>query len=310
MRRGILAFTLLFALGLIRVSAQHPQLRHFLLNRDILALASAGFDEQTIVNTILAKPSRFDTAADALASLAAQGLSQRIVQAMLVAKACGSPADLGGGRPAPCRPEPEARRPQTGASGSRQLPRAAMGEDYRTPIDIHLDRRCLLGDVSLSLAGGALPKGLQLTMSGLAGVPREMGLFHFVVLARNVCTAVPVSLQLLVTGKPILEAAPDEIAFSCPSPAQSPAPRTILVSSTWPNLTYAVEKRNADWLRVTQARGVTPGLDSAITGDVVTLSVDPSKLKPGVYRGSVHFSTWDGANSPDVPVVLVVGSQL
>jgi hypothetical protein len=298
------------SLGLSRLPAQqHPQLRHFLLNKDILTLANAGFDEQAIVDTILAKPNRFDTTPEALAVLSAQGLSQRIVQVMLRAKVCGSPSDLAGVLPSPCRLEPQFRNPRTVASAPRQLPRAALGEGYRVSLDIRVDPRCPMPDTHLALADGALPRGLKLTLYGLDGVPEEVGRFRFVVLAKNVCTAVPLTLQLLVTGKPILEASPDEIAFSCPSPVQPPAPKTILVSSTWADMLYTVEKRDADWLHVTLARGVTPGADSAITGDVVTLKVDASKLKPGTYRGSLLFSARDGANTPDVPVVLVVGSK-
>src|SRR5689334_22805427 len=93
---------LLLASGL--VAQQHPLQRQFLVNRDVVALARAGFGEQTIIDMILVKPNRFDTAAEALAALAAQGISQRIVQVMLVVKKCGPASDLAG--PSPCGPVP------------------------------------------------------------------------------------------------------------------------------------------------------------------------------------------------------------
>ena len=56
-----------------------------------------------------------------------------------------------------------------------------------------------------------------------------MGRFRFILRVENLCTSVSRMFELVVTGKPILEAAPDEITFSSPAPAQAPASRTILV---------------------------------------------------------------------------------
>ncbi|MBZ5609101.1 MAG: hypothetical protein LAP38_12640 [Acidobacteriia bacterium] len=195
------------------------------------------------------------------------------------------------------------------AIATGELPLAAKGMHYSATITVRVDGRCDHGDVSLSLENGALPKGVELTASGVEGVAREMGRFRFSVRAWNACASATRAFELIVTGKPILEATPDEVTFSCRTPAQAPAPKTILVSSTWPNRPYTVTTRNAEWLRVEQDQGVTPDSDSAITGDVVTLTVDPSKLEPGTYRGSVVFWTRDGVAAPTVPVVLVVGSQ-
>ncbi|MBZ5609102.1 MAG: hypothetical protein LAP38_12645 [Acidobacteriia bacterium] len=107
MRRIVLTMALFLALGLPRLSAQqHPQQRHFLLNRDVVALAKAGFSEQVIIETIRVTPSRFDVRTDALAALSGQGISQRVVEAMLVAKTCGSQSDLASPR---CDPPPDKR---------------------------------------------------------------------------------------------------------------------------------------------------------------------------------------------------------
>jgi hypothetical protein len=69
-----------------------------------------------------------------------------------------------------------------------------------------------------------------------------------------------------------------------------------------------VEAHSAGWLRVAQENGVTPDMDSALTGDVVTVTVDASKLSPGTYRGSVLLWARHGANTPSIPIVLVVGA--
>ncbi len=192
--------------------------------------------------------------------------------------------------------------------GPDELPLAAKGLHYSVPFYTYVDGRCDRGNASLSLTGGTLPKGLALEASGLEGVPREIGLFHFTIRAENLCAVATRAFEMTVTGRPILEAAPDEIAFACLTHGPAPAPKTILVSGTWPSLPYRAEARNADWLRVKQGFGVTPDPDSAMTGDVVTLTVDVAKLEPGTYRGWVLFRTRNGANAPAVPVVLVVGS--
>jgi hypothetical protein len=124
----------------------------------------------------------------------------------------------------------------------------------------------------------------------------------------NGCSSRTRTIELEVTGKPILQASPDQITFTTTVTAQNPAPRAVLVSSTWPDLPYRVEKQNADWLEVNLTSGRTPPANSALTGDDVTLTALPSKLKPGTYRGALVFSTPGGANVQTIPVVLVVRS--
>jgi hypothetical protein len=269
-----------------------PLVRQFLVNRDVVALAQAGYGEQTIIETILAKPNRFDTNTDALVELAAHGISERVVEAVLLAKACapGCPQGI------------ENLRGEAGHDTARQLPVAAKGVAYRALLDTRIDVRCLMAYITLSLASGELPPGLRLTMFGLEGVPLETGRFPFTVRVGNGCGSRIRAWELEVTGKPILEASPDEILFR-----GEKGPRAILVSSTWPNLPYHVEKQNADWLEVSLNSGRTPPAGSALTGDMVTLRADPSKVKPGTYRGALVFSTPGGANVQTVPVVLMAG---
>jgi hypothetical protein len=185
------------------------------------------------------------------------------------------------------------------------LPIAAKGVYYSAPIDAVPNGRCDGGNIWLSMDSGSLPKGIDLTLSGLEGVPRELGVFDFTIRAQNRCFSVLRPSRLVVSPKPMLEAAPDEVAISCIH-GQAPTARTILVFSTWTNLAYSAEVRDADWLKVKLDEGVTPGPDSALIADVATLTADPGRLEPGTYRGSIVFWTRDGANAPTVSVVLVV----
>lgn len=82
-----LAVALLSAALLPAADVQTALLRHSLntsvTNRDILVLAKSGFDEEFITRIILGARCTCDVTADALADLAAQGISQRIIEVML-----------------------------------------------------------------------------------------------------------------------------------------------------------------------------------------------------------------------------------
>jgi hypothetical protein len=187
-----------------------------------------------------------------------------------------------------------------------ELARAIKGTSYRAPIQTLVDGRCSNSDASLSVVSGALPKGVELLSFGLDGAPAEMGLFRFVLRAENPCGSDTRALELLVTARPILRAAPEQLTFEWRANGPPPEVRTIRVTSTWPDLPYSVRAEGADWLIAWQERGATPGAKSALSADVVTIRVDPSKLAPGVYRASLILSTWQGADAPEIPIVLTV----
>jgi hypothetical protein len=63
-------------------------------NKDVLTLAKAGFDEEFIIRTLLGARCNCDTSSDALASLAEQGVSQRVIEVMLDASYVGAPAGV------------------------------------------------------------------------------------------------------------------------------------------------------------------------------------------------------------------------
>src|SRR6185312_114791 len=60
-----------------------------------------------------------------------------------------------------------------------------------------------------------------------------------------------------------------------------------------------------NWLHVSQASG---SLAAGAAGSAVTISADPSKLKAGIYSGSIDFTAQDAANSPQTVSVLLTVS--
>ncbi len=85
-----------------------------LKNRDILALAKAGFRQDFLIDAILSSRTEFDTSVSALTELANQGLSERIIRVMMnppaYATTTASPSVA-----APAAPEPVKRRGEKAA---------------------------------------------------------------------------------------------------------------------------------------------------------------------------------------------------
>ena len=61
-----------------------PLTQNQITNRDIVTLAKAGFNEDFILDFIAMSRTRFDTSVSGLADLAKEGLSERLIRAMLV----------------------------------------------------------------------------------------------------------------------------------------------------------------------------------------------------------------------------------
>ena len=189
---------------------------------------------------------------------------------------------------------------------TEKLPWAIVGQPYRAEIDMGLDDRCMMADVRFTLVGGSLPRGLKLEVFGLEGTPQEVGRFEFTIRAANQCIAIEKTIELFVTGKPVLGVSPGELAFEYHLGGDPPKARVVLVTSTWPNLRYAVTANGTEWVHADPASGMTPDSGSALSGDAVTVSIQPEKLNPGTYRTTVVFSTWMGANTPEIPVTLKI----
>jgi hypothetical protein len=192
---------------------------------------------------------------------------------------------------------------------TQELPWAALGGVYDTQIVTVPDGRCPRSDVGVSVMQGRLPRGIELWGDRLQGTPRELGSFPLRIRAMNGCqTAATKDLVLVVTGKPILRVAPDELVFDYVVGGSSPRPQSILVASTWPHLPYSVTAESAKWLNVTVTEGLTPERDAALSSDSVWVRVSPQGLAPGAYKASVTFSVWLGANAPVVPITLRIRS--
>jgi hypothetical protein len=305
--------------------------REVLTNSSIITLAAAGFNEAFLIELIMKSTTRFDTSADGIASLAQEGITERVIRAMRNAPAGGAVATSGAkpitttaedaafrissqtpaGRftprflallrrvgigAEPRAPSPLLPRLRVVSLGgveieSALLPPAIQGLAYSANVRTSVNGRCPAGNVSLFLADGSLPRGLRTTGEGLAGVPQEMGLFRFWIGARNNCTTTTREFHLLVTGRPILRAAPKRIEFRV-SPDSPPEGQTLLVSSTWPGLPYTLSSPDGSWLILRQAEGTTPEAGSALTGDRASVVSIPRKLAPGVHHGTVTVSAW------------------
>jgi hypothetical protein len=182
-----------------------------------------------------------------------------------------------------------------------------VGQDYGARVETAADGRCLTGGgIAVSLAAGALPRGLMLRGDLLSGPPAAVGTYRFSLRATNACGAVQQEFELKVTGKPILRAAPEQLEFECKAGGPAPAEQVVQVSGTWPGQPYAVSARTAPWLTLRPVRGTTPEPDSALSADLVAVSVDPDKLAAGTYRGTLSVAAWEGANTVSIPVVLRV----
>jgi hypothetical protein len=83
-RKGpALRTALILFLAVAGVSAAANLHRSVLSNHDVVTLAKAGFDEEFLVNLIVSSRTHFDTSPDAVAALAEQGVTQRIVEVMM-----------------------------------------------------------------------------------------------------------------------------------------------------------------------------------------------------------------------------------
>jgi hypothetical protein len=298
----------------IQSTIQTPKV---LTNPAIVALAAADFSQDFLIELIRNSRTDFDTSASGLASLAKQGINERIIRAMVnVSTGVADPSTpetkaaptAAATPPTPSRQSrswfrgilkkvgirsaarDSALPPRLGAGAveieSVDLPPAIAGLQYIATIRTSVDGRCPAGNVGLYLAAGSLPRGLHITSDGLAGVPAEMGTFRFSIGARNSCVDTARELKLLVTGRPVLRAAPERLEFTA-SADGSPVAQTLLISSTWPGLAYTLSTPDDSWLTIRQAEGA-----AAFAGDRATVAAIPTKLAPGIHHSRVIVSAW------------------
>jgi hypothetical protein len=186
-----------------------------------------------------------------------------------------------------------------------ELPWGVVNAGYRSSIETGVDARCPDGDVEVDLHEGSLPRGIEIRGGYILGTPKEIGRFSFSVRAVNRCASVVKAFELVVTGKPILRVLPEELTCEYRAGEAGPAPLIVRVSGSWPDLPYSM-RIDAPWLTGKVRAGATPAADSGLASDSVSLEINPKNLAPGIYRASVRFSAWMGANSPSVAVTLKV----
>ncbi len=111
MHKAILPL-LVFGMGL--AAGAHAQTSALTLtNQDIVTLAKAGFNEDFLIDLIGTSHTRFDLSGNALADLAKQGLTERVLRAMLapVPTPAATPAGPAGSEGNPGSRTPKARQP-------------------------------------------------------------------------------------------------------------------------------------------------------------------------------------------------------
>jgi adhesin/invasin len=112
-----------------------------------------------------------------------------------------------------------------------------------------------------------------------------------------------------ITNKPVLTIAPPALLFfsvvAAAGTRTAPPAQTLNTTSNSRTIAYTISTEvstpaAAGWLRISTARGQTPGS--------VQVSVNPAGLADGIYEGSVRFTPTESAISAvTVPVTLVVG---
>ena len=107
-----------------------------------------------------------------------------------------------------------------------------------------------------------------------------------------------IPVRLTVTSQPAVQANPKPVRFSVKAGDRDVQSQSIQVSSTSDTVSYDVDfARNGAglWLSVANLVGRTPG--------EIRVDVDPSRLSPGTYSGTVVISV-RGGNSETVPVMV------
>jgi hypothetical protein len=193
------------------------------------------------------------------------------------------------------------------------LPWAAVDMEYSPPpLEVRVSGRCPAGGVGFAVVSGSLPAGMKLSRLGyFSGAPTQTGLFEINVRATNGCSWSARRFSLLVTNPPKLSVRPEQLTIETHS-GENPPASVIHVTSSWPQLPYAVQisytSVEKDWLEAISAHGMTakesvPRRLAEIPGDDIGVRLNTTGLKPGIYRAEISITAWQ-SRALLVPVTL------
>jgi hypothetical protein len=191
---------------------------------------------------------------------------------------------------------------------TEELPWAIVDKGYSPPpLEVRGGGICPLGGMGYAVVSGAPPPGVQLSRLGyFSGTPLRTGSFPLTIRATNGCSWTGRRFILIVTGAPVLTVTPTKLDFQYAAGDDPPPEQTVQVAATWPKLAYQMTAAGAGWVQATPDHGFTPREDSAVTGDVVHVRVDPGGLKPGHYSATIAISAWQAMDTPLVRIELTV----
>ncbi|MEZ5399110.1 MAG: hypothetical protein R2729_05530 [Bryobacteraceae bacterium] len=170
--------------------------------------------------------------------------------------------------------------------------------------------QCPNNVVTLTLAGGSLPPGVELTPAGyLRGYPSAPGSYRFLVRAANACGWADREFSIEVSGAPVLLVNPPSVQFRVLAGQRAPEPVLLRISSDTAGLAYTLDGPAADWVEARIRAGVTPGPEAAFDADTIALYFDFTRLEPGTHRTSLRLSAWRGVEPAEVPIEVTVLEQ-
>jgi hypothetical protein len=175
------------------------------------------------------------------------------------------------------------------------------------PEPIRVSGRCAIVAPYVRPIGGDLPPGLTIDARGAwRGMPTEPGRFSVLVEVSDGCARRREVRSIEVLPAPVLTVEADRLAYKIFQGAPPFDASLVRVSSSAPGIAYAVEAIDAPWVRFEQREGAIPADGRALEADTVRLRIDASKLPSGDHKARVRFTTWRGANAPELTVALHV----
>lgn len=205
------------------------------------------------------------------------------------------------------------------------LPDAVVGTAYNQQIVVTGGTCQVTGTATSTLDSGALPSGLSVISPAgveswsIQGVPSTGGTFTFALHIRwthaatspfdHNCTDEAVKTLSINVQVPLAPLTLDrtQVAVTYRVATFPPAPESVRVTTAGATAVsftaQASTTAGGNWLAVTSSSTVTPA--------TLSLALDPSGLKPGVYTGTVILTTATGSTaSIGVSLTVVIDSTL